>query len=44
MININEQILFFALQKLITITIVFHISNQSAVRNQFKHNITGFQI
>ena len=40
MININTQIIFFALQKLIAITIQIHISFQSAIMLDITLNIT----
>ena len=40
MININAQIIFFALQKLIAITIEFHISYQCAIMSEITLNIS----
>ena len=39
MINIKAEIIFFALQKLITITIVFHVSYQWAILSEITLNI-----
>ena len=40
MININAQIIFFALQKLIAITIEFHMSYQCAIMSEITLTIT----
>ena len=40
MINMNAQIIFIPLQKLIAITIVFHISYQCAIMSEITFNIT----
>ena len=40
MISINAQIIIFPVQKLIAITIVFHISSQFAMMTEITLNIT----
>ena len=39
-INMNTKIIFFVLHKLIAITIVYHISYQSAIMSEIALNIT----